>query len=395
MAKVKNKRAFLDNTHDKQWRDPAAVIGLWESVDPQDTGLLTHRTRGDWWPILARLNIRLLVSREYEHLVLMLGSRARLPEISCLRLPHPSGIAVDRKKQLVYIAGTRNPNQVFVFRAARGFMARREKNFCLPRATGRENVLVPVRTNFYPGSLYIHDLALIGEDLFATATGHNMVVRLPADGGYVPAWWPRCVASGKSGRFDRNYIQLNSMAAGKTLHESFFSSTAQEVIDGSPRDSNFPVDQRGVIWNGKDSLPVCTGLTRPHSARLYKGKIWVDNSGYGELGYVDDEKFRPVVRLPGWTRGLCFYQGIAFVGTSRILPRFERFAPGLNPKHCVCGIHAVDVKRAKILASVVWPQGNQIFAVEWISRAFSSGFPQQYRPVTAEKEVAQVFYDYC
>ena len=51
------------------------------------------------------------------------------------------------------------------------------------------------------------------------------------------------------------------------------------------------------------------------------GEVWVDNSGYGELGFVSDEKLSVVSRLPGWTRGLSFHKDIAFVGTSRVIPR--------------------------------------------------------------------------
>ncbi len=85
-----------------------------------------------------------------------------------------------------------------------------------------------------------------------------------------------------------------------------------------------------MIFSGATREPIARGLTRPHSARLYEHRIWVDNSGYGHVGYVDAGEFHSVAALPGWTRGLCFRNGIAFVGTSRILPRFSKYAPGLE-----------------------------------------------------------------
>ncbi|TJX04526.1 MAG: DUF4915 domain-containing protein, partial [Mesorhizobium sp.] len=57
-----------------------------------------------------------------------------------------------------------------------------------------------------------------------------------------------------------------------------------------------------------------------------------------------------VARLRGWTRGLCAIGNLAIVGTSRIIPRFRAYAPGLEPDRCVCGLHAVDIKSGRVVA---------------------------------------------
>ena len=74
------------------------------------------------------------------------------------------------------------------------------------------------------------------------------------------------------------------------------------------------------------------------------------------------EKFQPVANLPGWTRGLCFFNEIMFVGTSRILSRFQQYAPGVDIDLSCCGIHALDMKSGLSLGSIIWPHGSQIFA---------------------------------
>ena len=142
-----------------------------------------------------------------------------------------------------------------------------------------------------------------------------------------------------------------------------------------PGHLRFPVDKRGVIFSGVTRQPVVHGLTRPHSARLHRNVVWVANSGYGELGYTEAGYFRPVIRLPGWTRGLCFRGDIAFVGTSRIIPRFQRYAPGLNLETSVCAVHAVDVRTGRIRGSLRWKCGNQIFAIDWLPQEITCGFP--------------------
>src|SRR6185503_17047718 len=150
-------------------------------------------------------------------------------------------------------------------------------------------------------------------------------------------------------RLDRNYLQLNSVAAGETLAASYFGASAAVPSRRRPGHLNFPVDRRGVVFSGATREVVGVGLTRPHSARIFRSEVWVDNSGYGELGRMVAGRFEPVIRLPGWTRGLFFADDIAFVGTSRVLPKYRHYAPGLEPERCQTGIHAVEVKTGTIV----------------------------------------------
>ena len=90
---------------------------------------------------------------------------------------------------------------------------------------------------------------------------------------------------------------------------------------------------------------------------------------------VEQGSFNSVARLPGWTRGLCFRERVAFVGTSRVLPRFRQYAPGLDLAASVCGVHALDTESGKVVGSLVWPYGNQTFALECVPTSFTSGFP--------------------
>ncbi|MBV8084023.1 MAG: DUF4915 domain-containing protein [Chloroflexi bacterium] len=356
--------------HDAAWRQPAQVASQWHGAAEVDPKILRWMVTGEWWETLARLDLTLLVTREYEHLAMALSAPGGKPHVSYMPTPHPAGIAVDREGGAVYMASTRNPNQVFELRPVHGL---------LPRA-GMEGVapddcpLLPVRSAFYPGCFYLHDLAFIGGQLHAASAGQNVIVKLAAGRAEV-VWWPCCVDDSGAPRTDRNYIQLNSIAAAESLERSHFSASTDHAGHRRPGHRNFPVDKRGVIFDGATREPLARGLTRPHSARLHEGRVWVDNSGYGELSVVEGSKPEVAAHLPGWTRGLCFHQDVAFVGTSRVIPRFRSYAPGLEPDDCRCGVHAVEVASGRVLGSIVWPFGNQIFALEWLPRPVSSGFP--------------------
>jgi uncharacterized protein (TIGR03032 family) len=356
--------------HDAAWRQPAQVPSQWHGADEVDPKILRWATTGEWWETLARLDLTLLVTREYEHLAMALCAPGGRPHISYMPTPHPAGMAVDHDAGVVYMASTRNPNQVFELRPVRGLLPRSDVDVAAPD----DCPLVPVRSAFYPGCFYLHDLALVGGQLHAASAGQNVVLRL-ADGAAEAAWWPCCVDDHGQPRTDQNYIQLNSIAAGESLHRSYFSASAERISQRRPGHRNFSVDRRGVVFDGATREPLARGLTRPHSARLHDGRVWVDNSGYGELCVIEGGKAEVAARLPGWTRGLCFHQGVAFAGTSRVIPRFSSYAPGLDRDECRCGVHAIDVASGRVLGSIVWPFGNQVFALEWLPRSVSSGFP--------------------
>lgn len=380
--------------HHAQFRDPQQVAAQWADASNLDPALLDCRVRGRFWQLLAEAGITLLATREYEHLVMAMSAAEGQPRVSFLRIPHPSGLAIDRRRGVVHLASTRNPNQIFELAPARGLLERDDVR--LSRADRREAALrplLPLRSRLFPGSLYLHDLALVGGVLHGNAVGHNAVVRFGANGGYERAWWPRCIESPRGPVFGRNYLQLNSIAAGKNLRSSFFTASADRISARRPGQRNFPVDGRGVVFSGRTREPVARGLTRPHSARLHRGVLYVLNSGYGELTAVD-AGLHVIARLPGWTRGLCFRGGVAFVGLSRVIPRFRVYAPGLDVDRSVCGIFAVEVRSGRVLGSLTWPQGNQIFAVDWLPAGLSAGFPFPARGRRAAASVSRLFYSF-
>jgi uncharacterized protein (TIGR03032 family) len=376
--------------HSAEWRDPAQVVSHWQAAGEADPRLFRHRSDGRWWETLAALRVTLVVSRETEHVVMALRSTGGEADVSYFRIPHPSGIAVDHDRTIVHVASTRNPNQVFDFEPARLQSGRPE----LGRLIRDERHLLPVRTRILPGSLYLHDLAMLRGRLHGAAVGQNAIVELPMAGGYRRTWWPAAIETADGPVFRQNHLQLNGIAAGTSLSRSFFSASAARMSPRRPGHLNFPVDRRGVILSGATREPVVRGLTRPHSVRLHDGRVWVDDSGYGTVGPCSDGRYEVAARLPGWTRGLAFAGKIAFVGTSRVIPRFYRYAPGLELKSSVCGVHALDVRSGAVVGSLTWPEGNQIFGIETINNEVVDGFP--FRPgIRSTRRHRDLFYSFA
>ena len=353
-------------------RHPSEIFGTSFDKAGITKSALKFKSSDSFTRLLHDLKITLVASREYENLVIALNAASRKKiEQSFFHLPHPSGIAVDRENNTMYVAATRNPNQIVEFKVSADYLGR------LKIGKPTEKVLLVSRSKFYPGEYYFHDLALSAGKLYANSVGMNCIIEidLSKQSPEKPIWWPKCIEIDGKPDTKANYIQLNSIAIGKDLKSSFFSASGTKISARRPGHINYPVDQLGVIFSGNSREPVGFGLTRPHSARIYNEKIWVANSGYGEVGYIDGAAFKPVYKFNGWTRGLCFIEDILFVGISRVLPRFRHYAPGITTKKQICSIVAFDLKKNKIIGEIQFPYGNQIFAIDYFLSDQCSGLP--------------------
>jgi len=363
----------------KALREPSEVICGNYATNGILPKSLEYTVSGDFLSILEKLKVTLLVSREYEHLVIALNVKKNKLRQSFIHLPHPSGIAVDKKTNKVYVAATRNPNQIIELAVT-----------SVPSSKIDEKILTPSRVKYYGGAYYFHDLAFINGNLYANSVGKNSVIKVDFNSSLSDkvVWSPLPAKENTC-----NHIQLNSIAAGKSLADSYFSASAEKPGKYKPGDLKFPVDKKGVIFHGKKGKVAARGLTRPHSARFYKDKLWVDNSGYGEFGCIENGEFSSFVKLPGWTRGLCFKNHVAFVGVSKVFQKYKVYAPGIKEKQQQCGVYAINMKTKKIIGYIEWAIGNQIFGIETISSSACDGFLHTKVAQSTEQEI-KFFSDY-
>jgi uncharacterized protein (TIGR03032 family) len=94
----------------------------------------------------------------------------------------------------------------------------------------------------------------------------------------------------------------------------------------------------------------------PHSPRLYRGRVWLLNSGTGMLGSVEPEggAFEPLTFCPGYLRGLAFCGDYAVVGLSQ--PRQDKTFGGmaldgeLSRRGVVarCGLQVIDLRSGDV-----------------------------------------------
>jgi len=329
-----------------------------------DPALLDAKEVGDFWGILNQLGLSLAVSREYEHFIVLLSAPGGVPKQSPLPLPHPSGLYYDEKRAELIVSSTRTPNLIFWLRRVRPEDFDRE--IVPPDAIAPcDDLFIPYRSIMLPGSLYIHEIVQMDDALYATITGHNFLAKLDRMGGWQRIWWPSALDRGGSSGFQSNFFQLNGVANGGTPARSFYTGFSDSMEGAKPWKAGYGPAGKGVVFSGGTRDVVLRGLTCPHSPRLEEDRLWLCNSGHGEVG-IATSTFEMVARIPGFTRGLAFHGDYVFVGLSRVIAQYEPYAPGVDAATSECGIQIFHRHTGTLVGRLIWPHGYQIFDVQII-----------------------------
>ncbi|WP_040609752.1 TIGR03032 family protein [Pseudooceanicola batsensis] len=201
----------------------------------------------------------------------------------------------------------------------------RMENFLDPgqvSSDGFDAVFVPVegRTT---GDIDIHDIHPQPDSpapVFV-ATRFNCLATLDYRNSFKPVWLPPFVD--RVAAEDRCHLNGLAMAEGKPKYVTCVATTNS---GGAWRNNR---QDGGVIVDVETNEIVCSGLSMPHSPRLYRGALYAVQSGTGEFGKVDLEtgRFEPMCFLPGFVRGVAFVGDHAVIGVSR--PRPEKTFEGL------------------------------------------------------------------
>lgn len=203
------------------------------------------------------------------------------------------------------------------------------------------------RTSHFTGVLDAHDVGVSkkGEILFVN-TRYNCISKVSDVHSFKTHWQPDFISTIVAE--DRCHLNGMAMHEGVPVYASAVSKS--NTVDGW-RDRRA---DGGILIDIATNKIVCDGLSMPHSPRVYRDRLWVLNSGTGELGWVERSKkkakgkFKPLCFCPGFVRGLSFHGKYAFVGLSK--PRYERFE-GLELDKRLseadsepwCGIQVIDL----------------------------------------------------
>lgn len=287
---------------------------------------------------LASTGASLAVTTYQSGKAILIGSNRETGRLSIFErtLERPMGVAFDGAGRLAVASMT----QITTFVDAAGGRG---------IEGGHDAVFVP-QTASYTADLDVHDLAFAADGSLVFAnTLFSCIAAVSATHSFKPLWRPPFVS--RLAAEDRCHLNGIALRAGQPAYVTCVGET--DVADGW-RDNRVG---GGVVVDVASNDIVCRGLSMPHSPRLHDGKLWVLNSGTGELGTVDLAKgrFQPMTFCPGYLRGLAFIGDHAVVGLSE--PRGNRTFAGLPLQDLMaaakveprCGVYAIDMRNGDIV----------------------------------------------
>lgn len=228
---------------------------------------------------------------------------------------------------------------------ATAFQVWRLDNVLAPGATdaGHDRLFVP-RVGHTTGEIDVHDLApdAHGRPVFVSSL-FSCLGTLSETRSFQPLWRPPFVS--RIAAEDRCHLNGLAMADGAPC---YVSACGQGDAADAWRERRA---DGGCVIDVRSGEIVAAGLSMPHSPRLHEGRLWLLNSGTGELGWLDPRagRFEPVAFCPGYARGLALVGRDAVVGLSRA--RLDGSFAGLPLEAALarrgvearCGLQVVDL----------------------------------------------------
>jgi uncharacterized protein (TIGR03032 family) len=213
---------------------------------------------------------------------------------------------------------------------------------------GHDRLYVP-RAGHTTGDLDIHDVAVDrdGRVVFV-ATLFGCLATLSERYSFTPLWRPPFLS--KLAAEDRCHLNGLALEEGRPRYVTAVSTS--DVADGW-RDRR---KDGGCVLEVPSGRVVASGLSMPHSPRVHRGRLWLLNSGAGQLGSVDPSSgtFVPLTFCPGYLRGLALAGDYAVVGLSR--PRHDKTFGGLaleqelarRDAEARCGLQVIDLRSGDV-----------------------------------------------
>ena len=182
------------------------------------------------------------------------------------------------------------------------------------------------------GAIGIQDLAAEDSGRLLVAASHfNCVARMNSRGDLKPIWRPS---------FIDNIVRENRChLTGFCLREGALAYVTVTAASNAKDGWRQRQSGGGQVIDAATHRSVAEGLTLPHAPRLYRGRLWVLESGTGSLGWIDLEhrRFEPFVQFPGFPRGL------RFIGDHALVMTAQRRGEGEG----AAGIHWVNLKTGR------------------------------------------------
>jgi len=206
------------------------------------------------------------------------------------------------------------------------------------------------RVGYTTGDLDIHDIVVedSGRVVFVN-TMYGCLATFSDQHSFTPLWKPPFLS--RISPEDRCHLNGLALENGACKYVTVVSKT--DVADGWRNRRH----HGGSVLEVPRGETIVSGLSMPHSPRVYGGELYIHNSGTGYFGKVNLEKgvFEPITFCPGYLRGLAFSGNYAIVGLSG--PRKDKTFSGLQldselvkrNADAWCGLQVIELSTGNVI----------------------------------------------
>lgn len=326
------------------------------SVELARSAVAFHYVQTDSFPaLLKQLGVSLLVSTYQANklLVARAAGAAASAGLSMLvrTFDRPMGLAVDTRRLTI---GARN--QIWFLRNAPDIATRVEP-------AGEHDACFLPRSSHVTGDIGIHEIAWVGDELWMVSTRFSCLGTLDPDYSFVPRWRPPFITA--LAAEDRCHLNGLALVDGRPGYVTALGTT--DTAGGWRADK----PRGGCVLDVESGEFVARGLSMPHSPRWHDGRLWVLESGTGQLVLVDRAtgQRETVSQLPGFARGMVIVGPYAFIGLSKIRATSAMDGVPLAERRSElkCGISVVDLRTGQTIAFLEFQTVvEEIFDVQFL-----------------------------
>ena len=308
----------------------------------------------DFPELLQQLSITLLVSTYQAGKLVVLGTHEGQLALSFHNFEQAMGVAIHPQQIAV---GART--QVWFLKSAADIAAQFS-------AQGKHDACYLTRSCHVTDEIHVHEMAWCGDELWLVNTRFSCLCTLDEQHSFVPRWRPPFIT--QLAPEDRCHLNGLAVHQGRPLLVTTMSTT-DSAHGWRPQKAT-----TGCLLDVATGEAIASGFAMPHSPRFYQDRIWVLDSGRGQLVAVDSRtgKWVTVSAQPGYTRGLDFAGPFAFLGLSKVreTATFGGVPIAAHPESLKCGVAVVDLRTGAHVAHFEFLSGvDEIFDVRVLATA--------------------------
>lgn len=245
------------------------------------------------------------------------------------------------------------------------FAENKQLAFNYPKKPKTYDLIFMPRMTYYTGYVDLHDIELVGHEVYAVNTLFSCIVKMSDRYNWEPIWSPPNIT--KITSEDRCHLNGMIVRDGKPAYATAFN-------DGDALGSwRGVIPSGGILWDIEKNEKILEDLQMPHSPRWYDGKIYFLESAEGKVVCYDPvtKQKEVIFQLNAFARGLSKIGQYLFVGKSAIRSTSKVFKDlPIAQQKIQSGVAVIDMEAGECIGEINYLSSvEEIYDVEIIPNA--------------------------